>query len=97
MTTSDETDWEFFTLWESIRKFVNCIQSNTETPNEFRKRFEEKSRHNLETRSWIILSKQPKATILSLEVRRWHRIGRTITLQNEGLGNVVSKRNALQQ
>ena len=44
MTTSDETDWEFFTLWESIRKFVNCVQSNTETPNEFRKRFEEKSK-----------------------------------------------------
>jgi hypothetical protein len=33
MTTSDKTDWEFFTLWESIRKFVNCVQSNTETTN----------------------------------------------------------------
>ena len=24
MTTSDETDWDFFVLWEALSKFINC-------------------------------------------------------------------------
>ena len=41
MTTSEETDWEFFELWEAIKRLVGCHQGGNETPNAFRKRFEE--------------------------------------------------------
>ena len=44
MTTSDETDWDFFVLWEALSKFINCRQNNNETPNEFRKRIEDKGK-----------------------------------------------------
>lgn len=37
MTTSEETDWEFFVLWEAMKDLVSCQQGNKETPNEFRK------------------------------------------------------------
>lgn len=44
METSEETDWEFFALWEALKKLVNCRQDNNETPNDFRKKFEERSK-----------------------------------------------------
>ena len=44
MTTSEETDWEFFVLLEALTKFVNCRQGGNETPNEFRKKLEERAK-----------------------------------------------------
>ena len=44
MTTSEETDWEFFVLLEALTKLVNCCQGGNETPNEFRKRLEERAK-----------------------------------------------------
>ena len=44
MTTSEDTDWEFFTLWEAMKDLMSCRQAGNETPNEFRKRFEERAK-----------------------------------------------------
>ena len=44
MTTSEETDWEFFGLWEALTKLVTCRQGGSETPNEFRKRVEDRAK-----------------------------------------------------
>ena len=44
MTTSEETDWEYFILWEAMSKLVNCRQGGNETPNEFRKKLEERAK-----------------------------------------------------
>ena len=44
MTTSEDTDWEFFVLLEALTKFVNCRQGGNETPNEFRKKLEERAK-----------------------------------------------------
>ena len=44
MTTSEETDWDFFTLWEAMGRLVNCRQYPNEAPNDFRKRFEERAK-----------------------------------------------------
>jgi len=41
MTTSEETDWEYFELWEALNRLVSCHQGGNETPNAFRKRLEE--------------------------------------------------------
>ena len=40
MTTSDVTDWEPITLWETFQKWVNCRQRGNETVAEYRKRFD---------------------------------------------------------
>ena len=42
MNTSDDTDWEFFTLFEAILKWATCRQGGNETPNDFRRRVEER-------------------------------------------------------
>ena len=44
MTTSEETDWEFFEVWESLKRLVNCHQGGSKTPNAYRKRFEEQAK-----------------------------------------------------
>ena len=44
METSEETDWEYFGLWEALTKLVNCRQAGNETPNDFRRKFEERSK-----------------------------------------------------
>ena len=55
MTTSDETDWEQFSLWEAIRKFVNCKQKENEDVGSYRRRFEENARslQNLMGDKWL--------------------------------------------
>ena len=54
-TTSDETDWEQFSLWEAIRKFVNCKQKENEDVGSYRRRFEENARslQNLMGDKWL--------------------------------------------
>ena len=32
MTTSEDTDWEYFELWESLKRLVTCHQGGNETP-----------------------------------------------------------------
>ena len=44
MTTSEETDWEFFGLLDALTKLVTCRQGGSESPNEFRKRMEERAK-----------------------------------------------------
>ena len=41
MTASEETDWEYFELWEALKRLVTCHQGGTESPNAFRKKLEE--------------------------------------------------------
>lgn len=41
MTTSEDTDWEYFELWEALKRLVGCHQGGNETPNAFRKKMEE--------------------------------------------------------
>ena len=38
MTTSEDTDWEYFQLWEALKRLVNCHQGGNEAPNAFRRR-----------------------------------------------------------
>ena len=40
MTTSEDTDWEFFGLWEALKKMVNCNMNATDSPSAFRKQFD---------------------------------------------------------
>ena len=55
MTTSDETDWEQFSLWEAIRKFVNCKQKENKDVGSCQQQFEENARslQNLMGDKWL--------------------------------------------
>ena len=44
MTTSEDTDWEMFELWETLKRLMNCHQGGQESPNAFRKRLEENAK-----------------------------------------------------
>ena len=41
MTTSEETDYQWFHLWEALQRLMNCKQGSNEAPNDFRKRIED--------------------------------------------------------
>ena len=41
MTTTADTEWEYFRLWETMGKMLNCKQKEKESVNDFRNRFEE--------------------------------------------------------
>ena len=41
MTITGDTEWEYFALWEAMRKLFNCQQKENENIAVYRKRFEE--------------------------------------------------------
>ena len=44
MTTSEDTEWDFFNLWEAMGKLTSCRQKNDEALSVYRRRFEENAK-----------------------------------------------------